>query len=269
MTDRILILDFGSQVTQLIARRVREAGVYCEIWPYFRGEPSAIREFAPAGLILSGGPASVTQAEAPNVQADLFDLSLPVLGICYGQQTMTRALGGEVTGGAEREFGRAEVTVRAASPLFEGVWQPEQQYLVWMSHGDRVTRLAPGFEVIATSRHAPFAAIADETRRLYGVQFHPEVMHTPDGIRLLSNFVHRICGCGGDWTMAAFRDHEITKIREQVGECEGHLRPVRRRRLGRRRGAGARGYRRPTDLHLCRYRSVARRRGGAGRDIVS
>jgi GMP synthase (glutamine-hydrolysing) len=220
MTDRILILDFGSQVTQLIARRVREAGVYCEIWPYFRGEPSAVKDFGAAGLILSGGPASVTEAEAPRIPDGVFDLNLPVLGICYGQQAMVQALGGEVTGGAEREFGRAEVSVKAASPLFEGVWQADHQYLVWMSHGDRVTRLADGFAVIGTSQHAPFAAIANEARHLYGVQFHPEVVHTPDGARLLANFVHRICGCGGEWTMAAFREQEIAKIREQVGDAK-------------------------------------------------
>ncbi|MCA8930318.1 MAG: glutamine-hydrolyzing GMP synthase, partial [Alphaproteobacteria bacterium] len=219
MTDRILILDFGSQVTQLIARRVREAGVYCEIWPFFRGEPEAIRAFDPAGLILSGGPASVTEAEAPQPPAGVFDLGLPVLGICYGQQAMMQALGGAVEPGDEREFGRAEVDVQTASPLFEHVWHPGERHTVWMSHGDRVNALAAGFRVIATSSGAPFAAIADEARRFYGVQFHPEVVHTPDGARLLSNFVHRICGCGGEWTMAAFREAEIAKIRAQVGDA--------------------------------------------------
>ena len=219
MTDRILILDFGSQVTQLIARRVREAGVYCEIWPYFRGEPDAIRAFDPAGLILSGGPASVTEAESPRPPQGVFSLGLPVLGICYGQQAMMQALGGAVEPGNEREFGRAEVDVQAASPLFEHVWHAGERHTVWMSHGDRVNALASGFHVIATSKGAPFAAIADETRRFYGVQFHPEVVHTPDGAQLLANFVHRICGCGGEWTMAAFREAEIAKIRDTVGSA--------------------------------------------------
>jgi len=219
MTDRILILDFGSQVTQLIARRVREAGVYCEIWPYFRGKPQAVQAFRAAGLILSGGPASVTAAEAPQAPEGLFALGLPVLGICYGQQAMMHALGGRVQGSTEREFGRAEVEVCAGSPLFDGIWRTGERHLVWMSHGDRVVALASGFETIATSEHAPFAATADEARRLYGVQFHPEVVHTPDGARLLANFVRRICGCGGKWTMAAFRETEIAKIREQVGEA--------------------------------------------------
>ena len=220
MTDRILILDFGSQVTQLIARRVREAGVYCEIWPYFRGEPAAVRDFAPSGIILSGGPASVIESEAPQVPDGLFGLGLPVLGICYGQQAMMQALGGSVEPSDEREFGRAEVAVKAASPLFEGVWNQGSEYQVWMSHGDRVTALAPGFEVIGTSGNAPFAAVANEPAGQYGVQFHPEVVHTPDGARLLSNFVHRICGCGGDWTMAAFRDQELAKIRAEVGDAK-------------------------------------------------
>ncbi|HKK29140.1 MAG TPA: glutamine-hydrolyzing GMP synthase [Alphaproteobacteria bacterium] len=220
MSNRILILDFGSQVTQLIARRVREAGVYCEIWPFFRGEPAAVRAFDPAGVILSGGPASVEDAASPQVPHGLFETGLPVLGICYGQQAMTKALGGAVEGSSEREFGRAEVMVQASSPLFEGTWQPGERHLVWMSHGDRVTHLAPGFAVVGVSEHAPFAAIADEGRHLYGVQFHPEVVHTPDGARLLSNFVHRICGCDGAWTMAAFREQEIAKIREQVGSAK-------------------------------------------------
>ncbi len=220
MTDRILILDFGSQVTQLIARRVREAGVYCEIWPYFRGEPGAVTEFAPSGMILSGGPASVAEEGSPQVPDGLFGLGLPVLGICYGQQAMTQALGGTVESSKEQEFGRAEVSVQASSPLFDGVWQAGEQHLVWMSHGDRVTKLAPGFAVIGISGNAPFAAVSDEERKLYGVQFHPEVVHTPDGARLIANFIHRICGCGCKWIMAAFREQEIAKIREQVGDAK-------------------------------------------------
>ena len=220
MTDRILILDFGSQVTQLIARRVREAGAYCEIWPFFRGETEAVREFDPAGLILSGGPASVHETTSPQPPAAIFDMGLPILGICYGQQAMVQALGGTVEPANEREFGRALVEVQAASALFEHVWQAGERHAVWMSHGDRVNALAPGFQVVATSSGAPFAAIADEDRHFYGVQFHPEVVHTPDGAALLANFVQRICGCDGAWTMAAFREQEIARIRETVGDAK-------------------------------------------------
>jgi GMP synthase (glutamine-hydrolysing) len=220
LNNRILILDFGSQVTQLIARRVREAGVYCEIWPYFRGEPNAVREFDPAGLILSGGPASVVDSESPQVPDGLFDLGLPVLGICYGQQAMMQALGGSVEPSNEREFGRAELSVTAASALFDGVWAAGSQHQVWMSHGDRVTALAPGFAVVATSGNAPYAAVANESAKQYGVQFHPEVVHTPDGAKLLAAFVNKICGCDGTWTMAAFRDQEIARIRAKVGDAK-------------------------------------------------
>ena len=215
--DAVLILDFGSQVTQLIARRIRENGVYCEIHPYFHDE-AAIRDFAPSAVVLSGGPDSITRAEAPRVPDVVFDLGVPVLGICYGQQAMCAALGGTVDRGEEREFGRAELTVTEACGLFDGVWQPGDRAQVWMSHGDRVVRLPEGFAPAAVSEGAPYAAIADEVRRYYGVQFHPEVVHTPDGADLLRAFTHRIAGCDGDWTMAAYRDRAIERVRAQVGD---------------------------------------------------
>ncbi|MBM3645360.1 MAG: glutamine-hydrolyzing GMP synthase [Alphaproteobacteria bacterium] len=217
MTDRLLIVDFGSQVTQLIARRVREAGVYCEIHPFQSVDPARLKEFAPRGIILSGGPASVTEGAAPAAHPAIFTAGVPVLGICYGEQTMAQQLGGTVESGHHREFGRAEVEVKASSALFDGVWAPGDRKQVWMSHGDRVTKLPAGFEVIAASPNAPFAAIADEKRRYYGLQFHPEVMHTPDGAKLLRNFALGIVGARGDWTMAAFRERALADIRRQVG----------------------------------------------------
>jgi len=213
----ILIIDFGSQVTQLIARRVREAGVYCEIIPFNRaGE--AIASHKPRGIILSGGPASVYEENAPHAPMQAFEAGVPVLGICYGEQLMAHHLGGKVEGVHGREFGRAEVEIAKTSPLFEGVWQLGSRYPVWMSHGDRITTLPPGFSVIARNANAPFAAIADEARRFYAVQFHPEVVHTPDGAKLLQNFVHRIAGIASDWTMAAYRQTAIDRIRAQVGK---------------------------------------------------
>ncbi|MGD9668558.1 MAG: glutamine-hydrolyzing GMP synthase [Hyphomicrobiaceae bacterium] len=217
MTDTVLIIDFGSQVTQLIARRVREAGVYSEIVP-FNGAADALDRLKPRAVILSGGPASVTEMGTPRAPDWVFESGLPVLGICYGEQTMVAQQGGGVEAGHHREFGRAELEVVKPSALFEGVWRPGEKHQVWMSHGDRVTRLPEGFEVIGISRGAPFAAIADERRKLYAVQFHPEVVHTPDGARLISNFVHRITGLAGDWSMAHFRSSEIEKIRAQVGK---------------------------------------------------
>jgi GMP synthase (glutamine-hydrolysing) len=215
--DKILIIDFGSQVTQLIARRVREEGVYSEIVP-FQKAAEAFAAMQPQGVILSGGPASVTDMVAPDAPQAIFEAGVPVLGICYGEQTMAAQLGGEVEGGHHREFGRAEVEVVRDAALFEGVWRKGEKYPVWMSHGDRVTRLPPGFEVIGVSHNAPFAAIADEARKFYAVQFHPEVVHTPQGAALLRNFVRRIVGAKGDWTMRAFRQEAIAKIRAQVGK---------------------------------------------------
>ncbi len=214
--DKILIVDLGSQVTQLIARRVREAGVYCEIVPYQRAE-AAFHDLGPKGVILSGGPASVLDKDAPLAPMAIYQAGVPVLGICYGEQAMARQLGGEVEGGHHREFGRAEVEVTKPSALYDGVWKVGERYPVWMSHGDRVTRLPKGFEVVGTSENAPIAIIADEKRKFYATQFHLEVMHTPDGAALLKNFVRKIAGCRGDWTMRAFRAEAIEKIRKEVG----------------------------------------------------
>jgi GMP synthase (glutamine-hydrolysing) len=214
--DTVLIVDFGSQVTQLIARRVREAGVYSEIVPFQSAEEGFAR-LKPKAVILSGSPASTTEEASPRAPAAVFEADVPVLGICYGQQTMCAQLGGRIESGLHREFGRAFVEVRRASPLFDGIWAEGTRHQVWMSHGDRVTALPPGFEIVGVSPGAPFAAIADEARRFYGVQFHPEVVHTPDGAKLISNFVHRIAGLAGDWTMAAFREQAIGEIRARVG----------------------------------------------------
>ncbi|MBI1261495.1 MAG: glutamine-hydrolyzing GMP synthase [Rhizobiales bacterium] len=216
MTDRVLIIDFGSQVTQLIARRVRESGVYCEIVPFNKADD--IQEsFDPRAIILSGGPASVTGIGTPRAPEWVFKAGLPVLGICYGEQTMCAQLGGSVEGSDEREFGRATIEVVEDTLLFDGLINKGEKEPVWMSHGDRVNAIPPGFKVVAVSRNAPFAAIADEARHFYGVQFHPEVAHTPRGAQLLYNFTHKIAGCKGDWTMAAFRENEIARVREQVG----------------------------------------------------
>ena len=214
--DNILIIDFGSQVTQLIARRVRETGVYCEIVP-FQSAQEAFARLKPAGVILSGSPASVHDDNAPLAPQEIFDKDLPVFGICYGQQVTAHQLGGKVEGGHHREFGRAEIKIHKASPLFEGVWDVGGEYPVWMSHGDRVTELPEGFEVIATSKNAPMALAVHEERSYYTTQFHPEVVHTPDGAKLIANFVHHICGLKGDWTMAAYKEQAVQAIRDQVG----------------------------------------------------
>jgi GMP synthase (glutamine-hydrolysing) len=223
MTDRILILDFGSQVTQLIARRVRESGVYCEILP-FNVDPKRIEAFGAKGIILSGGPASVLEIDTPRAPDIVFDSGLPVLGICYGQQTMCAQLGGRVERSEQREFGRAEVDVAEACRLFSGTdansWMLGDRELVWMSHGDRVIELPPGFRVVGRSGGAPFAIIADDERRYYGTMFHPEVVHTTHGAELLRGFTHGVAGCTGEWTMAAFRAQAVTAIRQQVGSAK-------------------------------------------------
>jgi GMP synthase (glutamine-hydrolysing) len=215
MTDRILILDFGSQVTQLIARRVRENGVYCEIQPYTVTDEK-IRAFAPRGIILSGGPASVTVATTPRAPDIVFSLGVPVLAICYGMQTTCAQLGGRVTLSDHQEFGRAFIEIIGECRLFEALWPTGAREQVWMSHGDKVDALPPGFRAVASSDGAPFAAIADDERRIYGVLFHPEVVHTPQGGKLLRNFTHHVCRCSGDWSMAAFRAQAIERIRAQV-----------------------------------------------------
>jgi GMP synthase (glutamine-hydrolysing) len=215
--DKILIVDFGSQVTQLIARRVREQGAYSEIVPFQKAE-EAFHALKPQAVILSGGPASVLDDGAPTAPQAIFDAGVPILGICYGEQTMAKQLGGTVEGGHHREFGRAEVEVVEDTALFEGVWKKGERYPVWMSHGDRVTALPKGFRVVGTSPNAPIAVIADEARKFYAMQFHPEVVHTPQGAALLRNFVHKVAGLKGDWTMDAFRAAAIEKIRKQVGQ---------------------------------------------------
>ena len=214
MKDKILILDFGSQVTQLIARRVRESGVYAEIHPYYIPFEK-IKNFGANAIILSGGPASVHEDASPTVSKEIFELGLPILGICYGQQLLCSLLGGKVEPAHKREFGRAELNISESKGLFDGIGKKSQ---VWMSHGDHVTKIPDGFKVIAQTESAPFAAVADEQRRIYGVQFHPEVTHSLDGAKLISNFVHNIAGLKGDWNMAEFRKTEIAKIRAQVGD---------------------------------------------------
>ncbi len=210
--DRILILDFGSQYTQLIGRRVRELGVYCEIWAY-DNDLETIKAFAPSGVIFSGGPSSVTEQHTPRPPQGIYELGVPILGVCYGLQCMAEMLGGKVSTSDVREFGHATVTLNQANRLIN-----EDEQNVWMSHGDKVTKVPPGFSVIASSANAPLCAIADESRRFYGVQFHPEVTHSEFGLQLLSRFVHEICGCGSSWTAQNIIDDSIATAREQVGD---------------------------------------------------
>ncbi|SFZ81728.1 GMP synthase (glutamine-hydrolysing) [Devosia enhydra] len=214
--DSILIIDFGSQVTQLIARRLRETGVYCEIHP-FQNADAAFAAMKPKGVVFSGGPASVLDEGSPRAPQAVFASGVPILAICYGQQTLAHQLGGRVEGGHNREFGRADVTIHEPSRLYEGVWEVGQRYPVWMSHGDRVTELPEGFKVVGTSENAPFAIAVNEDKRYYTTMFHPEVVHTPDGGRLLANFVRNIVGLEADWTMSAYRQRAVEKIRAQVG----------------------------------------------------
>jgi len=222
--DRILILDFGAQYTQLIARRVREQSVYCELHPFDVTE-EFVRAFAPKGIILSGGPASVTEDETPRAPDIVFRLGVPVLGICYGMQTMAAQLGGVVESSSVREFGYAEVRARGHSALFREIEdrsndQGHGLLDVWMSHGDKVNAVPPGFKVIASTPTTPIAGMADEDRRFYAVQFHPEVTHTKQGSAILGRFVRDICGCQGDWSMPAYADEAVARIREQVGGDE-------------------------------------------------
>lgn len=217
--QRLLIIDFGSQVTQLIARRLRELNVYCEIHPFNNVTPEMLAEMAPQAVILSGGPASVTDEGSPRCPQQVFDMGVPVLGICYGQQVMMEQLGGRVEAGHHAEYGRAFISPapgHKGDGIFAGLFGTGREE-VWMSHGDRVTDLAPGFEIIGTSPNAPMAMIADESRHFYAVQFHPEVHHTPNGRTMLENFV-KLAGFTGDWTMASYKDEAIRKIREQVGD---------------------------------------------------
>ena len=216
--ERLLIVDFGSQVTKLIARRVRESGVYCEVHPFNKISDAFLADYAPKAVILSGGPNSVTGTESPRIPDSIFKLGLPILGICYGQQAMCDQLGGSVAQGMDREFGRADIEIVQDNVLFDGIGKTGSTHRVWMSHGDRVDRLPDGFEVIAKSANAPYAAIADTSRNYYAVQFHPEVAHTPIGAQMLRNFTHDVAGLKGDWSMATFKDEAIASIRKQVGD---------------------------------------------------
>jgi GMP synthase (glutamine-hydrolysing) len=215
--DSILIVDFGSQVTQLIARRVREAGVYSEIAPYTTAQ-EAFDRLQPKGIIFGGGPASVNDDNPPLPPDGFYEAGVPILGICYGQQAMAKQLGGAITSHEMGEFGRAFLDIHEGCALFDGLWQKGERHQVWMSHGDKVTQLPEGFHVVATSEGAPHAVSVDEERCFFGVQFHPEVVHTPDGGRLIANFARHVCGLPGDWTMAEFRETKIAEIREQVGD---------------------------------------------------
>ncbi|MDA0191440.1 MAG: glutamine-hydrolyzing GMP synthase [Proteobacteria bacterium] len=222
--QKILILDFGSQVTQLIARRVREQQVYCELHPFDVSE-QFVRDFKPAGVILSGGPNSVYEALDWKAPQAVFELGVPVLGICYGMQTMAQQLGGKVESSGQREFGYAEIRARGHSELFKGIQDRSNDeghglLDVWMSHGDKVTELPPGFKVIASTGSCPVAAMADETRKFYAVQFHPEVTHTIKGKEMIARFVHDICGCGHDWNMPDYVNEAVEKVRAQVGQEE-------------------------------------------------
>ena len=222
--DRLLIIDFGSQVTQLIARRLRELSVYCEIHPYQSVDDAFIEQFAPKAIVFSGGPDSVTRDGSPRPPKAAYEAGVPILGICYGQQVMMQDLGGEVRGGkiqgggGTAEFGRAYVQPSAPLPLLDG-WFEDGQEQVWMSHGDHVAQLAPGFEVFGTSPNAPYAITADPARNFFAVQFHPEVHHTPRGAKLYENFV-RLAGFRGDWTMGAYREEAVARIRDQVGDAK-------------------------------------------------
>ena len=215
--DRLLIIDFGSQVTQLIARRLRELSVYCEIHPYQNVTDAFLHDFAPKAIIFSGGPDSVTRQGSPRAPKAAFELGVPILGICYGQQVMMHQLGGRVKSGhGTAEFGRAYVTPKGTLNVLDG-WFSDGDEQVWMSHGDHVSEIAPGFEVYGTSPNAPYAITADTSRNFFAVQFHPEVHHTPNGARLYENFI-KLAGFQGDWTMGAYREQAIASIREQVGD---------------------------------------------------
>jgi GMP synthase (glutamine-hydrolysing) len=216
-TATVLIVDFGSQVTQLIARRVREAGVHSEIVP-FQSAEAAFRRINPQAVILSGGPASTHEAGSPRAPQIVFEAGVPVLGICYGQMAMCVQMGGVAEASAHREFGRAFVEVEKECPLFEGLWATGQRHQVWMSHGDRVISLPEGFQIYGRSEGAPFAVFGNVEKKMYGLMFHPEVVHTPDGAKLLRNFVHRVAGIESDWTMSAYRDNAVEAIRRQVGK---------------------------------------------------
>jgi GMP synthase (glutamine-hydrolysing) len=216
VSDKILILDFGSQYTQLIARRVREAHVYSEIHPY-NMRPDDVRAFSPKGLILSGGPSSIYDKGAPLADKLILEMGVPVLGICYGMQFIAQALGGSVKPAADREYGSAEIMIKDPSDLFLG-FETEEPYRVWMSHGDRIEKIPDGFSISAVSRNSPIAAMAHKGKRIYGLQFHPEVAHTPEGNNMLRNFLFTVCGCSATWTMSSFVKRTISAVRDRVGK---------------------------------------------------
>jgi len=216
--QKVLILDFGSQYTQLIARRVREAQVYCEIHP-FNVSSQKIKEFSPKGIILSGSPATVFEEDAPLADRGILDMDLPMLGICYGMHYLTHVLGGLVAKADDREYGNAVIHIEDNRDLFHG-FEKSAGETVWMSHGDRIDKMPDGFEVLAKSKNSPVAAMADSSRRLFGVQFHPEVVHTPNGTKILKNFLFRVCGCEPSWTMASFVKQTISGLKEQIGDEE-------------------------------------------------
>lgn len=213
--NKVLILDFGSQYTQLIARRVREAHVYCEIHPYNMAFEK-VRDFEPKGIILSGGPASIYDEDAPFADRRIVELDAPILGICYGMQFLTHLFGGAVERAADREYGSAGIDILDDRDLLHGLGRGGEE-LVWMSHGDRIERLPEGAVVLAASKNSPVAAMADKDRRRFGVQFHPEVVHTPEGCKIIKNFLFRICGCEPSWTMASFAERTIASLRERIG----------------------------------------------------
>ena len=217
MTDTILVLDYGSQVTQLIVRRVREAGAYCQVLPY-NCDPERAKALAPVGVILSGGPASILDQGAPWLADFVLELDVPIFGICYGQQLLVQAFGGQVAKSQSQEFGHATLTITGRHPLISGLWDQGATPQVWMSHGDKVTVLASGFAVLATSPGAPYALIAHSEKPIIASQFHPEVVHTPDGAALLARFVRGVCGCQGDWTLASYRAEAVAAIQAQVGK---------------------------------------------------
>lgn len=214
LRDRVLVIDFGAQYSQLIARRIRECRVYCEIVPHTIDAEEVVSRH-PAGIVLSGGPASVYESGAPTMDARIFELGIPMLGICYGMQLMAQGLGGVVEPGGKREYGRSDLEVLKIGELFADL---DRSLTAWMSHGDSVSSLPPGFEVLARTPNTPISAMADTARGFYGLQFHPEVGHTPQGVRLLENFLYRVCGCDGSWTMDSFIEEAIAGVREKVGD---------------------------------------------------
>ncbi len=248
MREQIVILDFGSQYTQVIARRVRECNVYSQILRY----DTPARELAklkPSGLILSGGPASVYAPNAPLPDRRIFDLGIPILGICYGVQAFAQFLGGKVEKGRKREYGKGMLTVKdPACVLFKNLPRKLQ---VWNSHGDKLTKLPRHFRPVAVTENSEYAAIENRARKFFGLQFHPEVVHTPRGREIIANFVHKICGCGKQWTMRNYIEQAVAQIRTQVGKEKVILGLERRRGLECRRGADSQGHRRPAHLHFC------------------